>query len=32
VPPSAANFDDKSHVVRAKVNYKFDWTTPLIGR
>jgi outer membrane immunogenic protein len=32
VPPSAANFDDKSHVVRAKVNYKFDWTTPLMGR
>jgi outer membrane immunogenic protein len=32
VPPSTANFDDKSHVVRAKVNYKFDWTTPLMGR
>jgi len=32
VPSSAATFDDKSHVVRAKVNYKFDWTTPLSGR
>ena len=27
--PSAATFDDKSHLVRAKVNYKFNWTTPL---
>jgi outer membrane immunogenic protein len=32
VPPSSANFDEKSHVVRAKVNYKFDWTTPIMGR
>jgi outer membrane immunogenic protein len=27
--PSAATFDDKSHLLRAKVNYKFNWTTPL---
>jgi outer membrane immunogenic protein len=29
LPASSASFDDKSHVVRAKVNYKFDWTTPI---
>jgi outer membrane immunogenic protein len=29
VPPSSATFDDKSHVLRAKMNYKFNWTTPL---
>jgi outer membrane immunogenic protein len=27
--PSTATFDDKSHLLRAKVNYKFNWTTPL---
>jgi hypothetical protein len=32
VPASIASFDDRSHVVRAKVNYKFNWNTPLIGR
>ena len=32
VPASTASFDDKSHVVRAKVNYKFNWNTPLLGR
>jgi outer membrane immunogenic protein len=26
---STANFDDKSHVLRAKLNYKFDWATPI---
>jgi outer membrane immunogenic protein len=28
-PPSSTTFDDKSHLLRAKVNYKFNWTTPL---
>jgi outer membrane immunogenic protein len=32
LPASSAGFDDKSHVVRAKLNYKFNWTTPIIGR
>jgi outer membrane immunogenic protein len=32
LPASTATFDDKSHVVRAKVNYKFNWTTPLTGK
>jgi outer membrane immunogenic protein len=27
--PSTTTFDDKSHLLRAKVNYKFDWATPL---
>jgi outer membrane immunogenic protein len=31
LPASTATFDDKSHVVRAKVNFKFNWTTPIIG-
>ena len=30
-PSSSANFDEKSHVVRAKLNYKFNWNTPLSG-
>ena len=30
--PSTANFDDKSHVVRAKLNYKFNWTTPITAK
>lgn len=32
LPASTATFDDKSHLVRAKVNFKFNWTTPFIGR
>jgi outer membrane immunogenic protein len=32
VPTPSAGFDDKSHVVRAKVHYKLDWTTPILGR
>jgi outer membrane immunogenic protein len=32
VPPSTVTFDDKSHVLRAKLNYKFDWTTPIIRK
>src|SRR5262249_5638131 len=32
LPPSTATFDDKSHTVRAKLNYKFNWTTPFTGR
>jgi len=32
LPASTAVFDDKSHVLRAKVNYKFNWTTPIIGK
>lgn len=32
VPASSASFDDKSHVLRAKLNYKFNWTTPFTGR
>jgi outer membrane immunogenic protein len=31
LPASTATFDDRSHVVRAKVNFKFNWTTPIIG-
>jgi outer membrane immunogenic protein len=27
--PSTTTLDDKSHMLRAKVNYKFDWATPL---
>ena len=29
LPNSTGNFDDKSHVLRAKLNYKFDWATPI---
>jgi outer membrane immunogenic protein len=32
LPASTAAFDDKSHVVRAKLNYKFNWTTPFTGK
>jgi outer membrane immunogenic protein len=32
LPASTAAFDDKSHVLRAKLNYKFNWTTPFTGR
>jgi outer membrane immunogenic protein len=32
VPPSSASFDDKSHALRAKLNYKFNWTTPFSGK
>jgi outer membrane immunogenic protein len=32
LPASSANFDDKSHLLRAKLNYKFNWNTPLAGK
>jgi outer membrane immunogenic protein len=32
LPASSATFDDNSHVVRAKLNFKFNWNTPLTGR
>jgi outer membrane immunogenic protein len=31
-PSTTASFDDKSHVVRAKLNYKFNWTTPITAK
>jgi outer membrane immunogenic protein len=32
LPSSTATFDDKSHLLRAKLNYKFNWNTPLAGK
>lgn len=32
LPASTTTFDEKSHVVRAKLNYKFNWTTPFTGK
>jgi len=32
LPASSATFDDNSHVVRAKLNYRLNWNTPLTGR
>lgn len=32
VPPSSTTFDDNSHLVRAKLNFKLNWNTPLTGK
>jgi outer membrane immunogenic protein len=32
LPAASATFDDNSHLVRAKLNYRLNWNTPLTGR
>jgi hypothetical protein len=32
LPPSTATFDDNSHLLRAKLNFKLNWGTPLTGK
>jgi outer membrane immunogenic protein len=31
-PASTTDFDDRSNIVRARLNYKFDWGAPVVSR